>query len=133
MPPRDRNPALTSKIDTLALPLAPLVKISTGEMHSSFPARLLNFYLLTDAELDALAHHYDQRTPNEWTGCYPQRMNWHQGLTIEDKRRKWGRFMGLQGCETPHSTGAITEDMIWEGRGRAREEEEMIRRKYRHY
>lgn len=71
-------------------------------------------------------------------------MNWREGLTIEEKRRKLGNFIGLRGCESPVQTrfefdfgfemedGDVqcavdeclrvkTEEQIWEEARRARE------------
>lgn len=130
---KNRNPELQAKIQQLALPLAPLVQVTSGQVHPSFPATLLHYYLLVDAELEELAHFYHQRTPSVWTSQYPKPMNWEKGLTIEEKRRKWGRFMGLRGCESP--VIPKTEEEIWREARAARlaEEEEMWRRKREWY
>ena len=60
-------------------------------------------------------------------------MGWRQDLTLEEKRRKMGKFIGLRGCETP-ITIKTEEEIIAECR-RAREsqEEEMFKRKTRWY
>ena len=56
---------------------------------------------------------------------------WGRGLTIEEKRRKIGRFIGLRGCESPvKSEEELREEMRRrEKEGRDREEEECWRRK----
>ncbi|KAK0633437.1 hypothetical protein B0T14DRAFT_399680, partial [Immersiella caudata] len=95
------NPALQSKLAQMRLTLAPLVQLTTGEIHPSFPSTLLSFWLLTDPELEELASFYHQRTPCQWTWRYPCPVRWGEGLTIEAKRRKIGRFIGLRGCESP--------------------------------
>lgn len=115
-----RNPAFQAKIDQLALRLAPLVGLTTGEIHPYFPSTLLNFWLLTSEQLDELAHFYDQRTPNFWSAHYPCPVAWAKGLTLEEKRRKMGKFIGLRGCETPDKT----EEEILEELKRRREEED---------
>lgn len=124
-----RNSALDSKIRQMALPLAPLVQLTTGLAHPSFPCTLLNFWLLTESELDDIAHFYHQRTPCAFTEHYPKIMGWRDGLTIEDKRRKLGKFIGLRGCETPVMVKSGSE--IWEEARMAREhnEREIWRRK----
>lgn len=96
-------PAFTQKLTQLRLPLAPLVRLTTGTVHPRFPPTLLHFWLLTDAELDSLATFYHQRAPAcAWTSRYPCPVAWPRtGLGIEDKRRKMGRFIGLRGCESP--------------------------------
>ncbi|KAF3762399.1 hypothetical protein M406DRAFT_341632 [Cryphonectria parasitica EP155] len=95
------NEALDKKLEQMALPLAPLVQLTSGHVHPAFPSTLLNFWLLTDAQLDEIAHFYHQRTPSPWTRHYPCPITWVEGLSLEEKRRKIGKFIGLRGCETP--------------------------------
>jgi hypothetical protein len=112
----------------MSLQLAPLVQLTTGAVHPSFPRTLLAFWLLTDAELDSLAHFYHQRTPCAWTSQYPCPVSWPPGLSIEEKRRKLGRFIGLRGCETP----VVLPEGVVEMMGRSEEEiEERARREAR--
>ncbi|KAK4042113.1 hypothetical protein C8A01DRAFT_33877 [Parachaetomium inaequale] len=128
------NPAFRTKLTQMSLQLAPLVQLTTGAIHPSFPRTLLAFWLLTDDQLDALAHFYHQRTPCQWTRQYPCPVSWPAGLSIEEKRRKLGRFIGLRGCETPigevlAGSGIVevlgrTEEEILEGARRARGEGE---------
>ncbi|KAI0104788.1 hypothetical protein GGR51DRAFT_219810 [Nemania sp. FL0031] len=128
------NAAFKEKLEQMALPLAPLVQLTTGEIHPSFPGTLLNFWLLTDAELEELAHFYHQRTPCRYTFHYPCPINWSSDVPLEEKRRKIGRFIGLRGCESP--IRAQTESQIMEAARRARmveEEEEIWRRKLHWY
>lgn len=89
----------------MAVRLAPLVQLTTGAVHPDFPRTLLAFWLLTDAQLDSLAHFYHQRTPCAWTAQYPCPVSWPPGLGIEEKRRKLGRFIGLRGCDSPVPIG----------------------------
>jgi hypothetical protein len=111
----------------MALPLAPLVRLTTGEIAPCFPSTLLNFWVLTSDQLDELAHFYHQRTPCEWSSQYPCPVTWGRGLTLEEKRRKIGRFIGLRGCESPVKS---EEEVRKEMRRREREgEEEVWRRK----
>ncbi|KAG0651019.1 hypothetical protein D0Z07_2714 [Hyphodiscus hymeniophilus] len=124
---RHQNAALQAKIAQMALPLAPLVRITSGEVHPSFPATLLNFWVLTSAQLDDLAHFYHQRTPSEMSMHYPCPVIWEKGLSLEDKRRKIGRFIGLRGCESPVKTDEQIMRVVRE-RGRVEEEEELFRR-----
>jgi hypothetical protein len=130
---KTQNPDLQAKISQLALPLAPLVQLTSGQIHPSFPPTLLHYHLLTDAELEDLAHFYHQRTPCALTTHYPKPMNWKAGLTVDEKKRKWGRFMGLRGCESP--VVMKTEEEIWAEARRARleEDEEMWKRKREWY
>lgn len=92
-----RNPALDQKLQQMALPLAPLVQLTSGQVHPAFPPTLLNFWLLTNDQLDEIAHFYHQRTPCQWTRHYPCPITWREDLTIEEKRRKIGKFIGLRG------------------------------------
>lgn len=92
-----RNLALDTKLRQMALPLAPLVQLTSGQVHPAFPTTLLNFWLLTDEQLEEIAHFYHQRTPCQWTRHYPCPITWGEGLTIEEKRRKIGKFIGLRG------------------------------------
>ncbi|KAI9701655.1 MAG: hypothetical protein M1820_006426 [Bogoriella megaspora] len=115
MAPADRNPAMAQKIESLRLTLAPIVPLPTGPSHPEFPKTLLNFWLLTEGQLDSLAHYYHQSTPCVWTNQYPANMNWDVSFfnrtansgqmsekqRIAIKRRKFGKFIGMNGCETP--------------------------------
>lgn len=69
------NPAFKQKLEQMALPLAPLVQLTTGYIHPAFPGTLLNFWLLTDEQLEELAHFYHQRTPCQYTFHYPCPVN----------------------------------------------------------
>lgn len=75
-----RNSALAKKIATLQLRLAPLVPLPTGPPHPAFPETLLAFHLLTEDELDAIAHYYHQSTPGPWSDHYPANMNWDKNF-----------------------------------------------------
>ncbi|KAK0733875.1 hypothetical protein B0T26DRAFT_615667, partial [Lasiosphaeria miniovina] len=141
-----KNPAFETKLQQMALPLAPLVQMTTGAVHPAFPPTLLSFWLLTDDQLDALASFYHQRTPCQWTAHYPCPVTWPQGLSLEEKRRKLGKFIGLRGCDTPllqqtlpvgsgsnkrKRAGPKTEEEIEDEARRARgaSDDEMFRRK----
>ncbi|KAI1176735.1 hypothetical protein F4777DRAFT_239725 [Nemania sp. FL0916] len=127
------NPAFKKKLEQMALPLAPLVQLTTGEIHPAFPGTLLNFWLLTDAELEELAHFYHQRTPCRYTLHYPCPINWSSNVSLEEKRRKIGRFIGLRGCESPLRIRTEAELMEEARRARLADEEEMWKRKLRWY
>ena len=71
-----RNSSLIKKISTLQLRLAPLVPLPTGPPHPAFPKTLLAYHLLTEEELDSIAHYYHQSTPGPWSNHYPANMNW---------------------------------------------------------
>ena len=125
-----RSPAFEQKLRQMALPLAPLVQMTTGEVHPAFPGTLLNFWLLTDAQLEELAHFYHQRTPCLWTFRYPCPITfWDEDLPLEEKRRRIGKFIGLRGCEP--SIRIKTEEQIAEDARKASltAEEDIWRRK----
>lgn len=71
-----RNSTLAKKIATLQLRLAPLVPLPSGPPHPAFPKTLMAFHLLTEDELDSIAHYYHQSTPGPWSNHYPAPMNW---------------------------------------------------------
>ncbi|KAK0285780.1 hypothetical protein LTR35_005120 [Friedmanniomyces endolithicus] len=75
-PTTRRNSVLAKKIATLELTLAPLVPLPSGPPHPAFPKTLMAFHLLTEAELDSIAHYYHQSTPGPWSEHYPASMNW---------------------------------------------------------
>ncbi|KAI1799790.1 hypothetical protein F4811DRAFT_557441 [Daldinia bambusicola] len=112
-----QNAAFREKLRQMALPLAPLVQLTTGEIHAAFPATLLKFWLLTDAELEELAHFYHQRTPCRWTFHYPCPIAWSSDMPLEEKRRRIGRFIGLRGCETPTAANAPLPNRSGNGNG----------------
>ncbi|KAI0022217.1 hypothetical protein F4780DRAFT_207686 [Xylariomycetidae sp. FL0641] len=125
-----KDPAFREKLAQMALPLAPLVQLTTGDVHPHFPGTLLGFWLLTDAQLEELAHFYHQRTPCRWTFHYPCPITWSSALSLEEKRRKIGRFIGLRGCESPLLRLRSEEEIMEEARrARLAEEDEMWRRK----
>ncbi|KAI0176284.1 hypothetical protein GGR52DRAFT_571249 [Hypoxylon sp. FL1284] len=136
--------AFREKLAQMALPLAPLVQLTTGAVHPAFPGTLLSFWLLTDAELEQLAHFYHQRTPCRWTYHYPCPVPWSSDVPLEEKRRRIGRFIGLRGCESPVlavAAAPVSEDdaaaqAIRDEARAARlrnDEEEIWRRKLRWY
>ncbi|EJT69081.1 hypothetical protein GGTG_13349 [Gaeumannomyces tritici R3-111a-1] len=111
------NPELERKLKQMAIPLTPLVQITTGHIHPAFPMTLLNYWLLTDDQLESLAHFYHQRTLSFWTSQYPHPVQWGSKLPIEEKRRRIGKFIGL-GCETP-ITLKTAEELLNEARREA--------------
>lgn len=124
-------------VEHLRAPLVPLISVSTGLPHPSFPTSLLQYHLLTHAQLDSLARWYHQVAPAvdetfmypawipAWTSLDESEASSHnnvvlddaapddyegegageRGLDLETKRRRFGRFIGLRGCESPVSNG----------------------------
>lgn len=128
---RKCHPAFPSYAHHLSRTLAPLVSLTTGEIHPAFPRSILQYQLLTSKELDDLALFYHQiEPPLPETGMYPAHITpWigerHDGtlevyedVSIETKRRRWGRFIGLRGCESPVSSSfsAAQEERSWRRR-----------------
>ncbi|KAL4811920.1 hypothetical protein BDW67DRAFT_141675 [Aspergillus spinulosporus] len=128
------HPEFKDKIAHLARKLHPLVSYSTGLIHPYFPKSVLAFNLLTSAQLDALALHFHQvYPPRRETFLYPLPIKpWlttngfvrDLGVDTEVKRRRFGRFIGLKGCESPVKTrsdeGSVIEQVErdWERRYR---------------
>ncbi|KKY16922.1 hypothetical protein UCDDS831_g06655 [Diplodia seriata] len=106
-----KSPAFARKLAHLRLSIAPIYPLPDGPPHVDFPATMLQFHLLTEAQLDALARYYSQSAPDEWTGQYPAAMGWDADFLADPaladadrvriKLRKFGRFVGLRGCDTP--------------------------------
>ena len=98
-PTTRRNSALLRKISTLQLTLAPLVPLPSGPPHPAFPRTLMAFHLLTEDELDSIAHYYHQSTPGPWSDHYPSNMNWDKDFLakppsvndVEDELDEMGR------------------------------------------
>ncbi|KAH9902264.1 hypothetical protein F4778DRAFT_117086 [Xylariomycetidae sp. FL2044] len=123
-----KDAAFLEKLRYMALPLNPLVQLETSHIHPAFPRTLLHFYLLTDDQLEELAHFYHQRTPCHLTRFYPCPITWSSDLPLHVKRRKIGRFIGLRGCESPVVL-RTEEDLLEEARLARLAAEEDLRRK----
>ncbi|KNG88182.1 hypothetical protein ANOM_004234 [Aspergillus nomiae NRRL 13137] len=105
---RRHHPCFVPTLTHLRTPLYPLVSSTTALAHPDFPTTLLAFHLLTSRQLDELAIHYHQVwPPAPATSYYPVVIPpWvgtenEKDVDIETKRRRFGRFIGLQRCETP--------------------------------
>lgn len=114
---------LKTTVAHLSSTLQPLISVRTGREHPEFPRSLLQYHLLTHDQLDRLAQHYHQTLnggrerwdypcPIGWgkVWCGPVRSeSLHDSSLVEKKhlvdlatkRRRWGRFIGLRGCESP--------------------------------
>ncbi|KAI9682877.1 MAG: hypothetical protein M1829_006311 [Trizodia sp. TS-e1964] len=115
------SPAFLAKLDHMRLQIAPLLQITSGAIPHQFPPTLLNYWLLTEAELDELAHFYHQRTPSAYSGCYPKRIAWDRTASLGVKRRKFGKFIGFRNCDTPVEETAAAQDAA---RRRLRQEDD---------
>jgi hypothetical protein len=126
----------------LQTPLVPLISVTSGLPHPTFPRSILQYHLLTHDQLDELARFYHQVTPPvsetfrypamipAWVNLNKEDEEGEQVVDLETKRRRWGRFVGLRGCETPKDGGGreMEERMEREWRRaleRARDEERL--------
>ncbi|PGG95392.1 hypothetical protein AJ80_09969 [Polytolypa hystricis UAMH7299] len=122
---KNHHPLLPAILTHLSHPLTPLISLTTGLPHPLFPRTILSYHLLDHTALDTLAAYYHQTVPaTRETGMYPApisggRRAWvdgwgrdvsKKGLGLEVKRRRWGRFMGLRGCESPVDEGEGKEE-----------------------
>ncbi|EAW15154.1 uncharacterized protein ACLA_058110 [Aspergillus clavatus NRRL 1] len=105
------HPSFHSVLRHLQTPLCPLVSSTTGLQHPDFPKTLLAYHLLTSQQLDDLARHFHQVWPPlPATISYPVMIRAWIGTEDEDmvdlqtKRRRFGHFIGLRGCESPTVT-----------------------------
>ncbi len=102
----------------MRLNIAPIFHVVTGRPAPEFPPTMLSLFLLTEDQLDALAHYYSQVISSEFTHAYPTTMRWDhdflsQDLTLPEncrlsdlerlqiKMRLFARFIGMRGAETP--------------------------------
>lgn len=119
-----KNKALAQKLATLRLPLAPLVPLPDGSPHAAFPRTLLAYHILTEEQLDSIAHYYHQSTPGFWTNQYPECMNWDKAfLNASKEASERGRQDALRRLSLPGGSsiavgssaegGATTEEEWW--------------------
>lgn len=104
-PSTRQNTTLEKKIATLQLRLAPLVPLPTGPPHPAFPKTLMAFHLLTEDELDSIAHYYHQSTPCQWTYHYPATMNWDKEHLAKPE--------DIPNPASQHSRKLSQEESIW--------------------
>lgn len=102
------NPAFHSLLEHLSIPIHPFISCIDGSVHSDFPETLLAYHLLTSDALDNLARHYHQVSPPvHGTSLYPNQIEAWIGTPdevttgLKTKRFRFGRFIGLQCCESP--------------------------------
>ncbi|KAJ5306696.1 hypothetical protein PENANT_c003G10504 [Penicillium antarcticum] len=102
------HPYFQPVLDHLQQRLSPLVSVTTEEYHPDFPETLLAYNVLTMEQLDDLARHFHQVYPplpvskkypfpiQPWIGTPGEK-----DVDLETRRRRFGKFIGLQGCESP--------------------------------
>ncbi|KAN0084963.1 hypothetical protein V8E54_001430 [Elaphomyces granulatus] len=118
------DPYFLPTVQYLSRPLAPLVSVTTLLPAPDFPSTILAYHVLTSDQLDNLAQHYHQVWPPvPGTFCYPLFIPAWVGTPEEDqvdvatKRRRFGHFIGLRGCESPADDAdynRYSEDMLEE-------------------
>ena len=144
-----RNPELALKVSQMRLTIAPIVHVVTGQPAPDYPSTMLQFFTLTEAQLDALADYYSQsHTPTQLTYQYPQTMDWskpflqHNPDLPEDcnlseierlkvKMRMFARFIGMRGADTPRWEYERQVEILGNKIGRVvrEEDEETLRNK----
>jgi hypothetical protein len=150
MAPATRNPALAQKISQMRLNIAPIVHVESGIPPPQFPSTMLELFLLTEDQLDAMARYYSQSTPSALTHCYPQTMDWNKPFLTKSesipeecrlsdyerlkvKMRMFAKFIGMRGAETPNWEFERQVEILKANIDRSIEEEErqlMGRRKF---
>ncbi|KAH8689110.1 hypothetical protein BGW36DRAFT_391783 [Talaromyces proteolyticus] len=102
------NPHFKPTLNHFSRRLAVLISITTALPHPDAPKSILEYHLLSNQLLDDLARHYHQVWPPvPETFEYPKVIpawvgtDFEQSIDIATKRRRFGRFIGLQGCESP--------------------------------
>lgn len=99
-----KHPNFQHKLEIMNLKLSPIYPLPIGPPHPRFPKTILHFWLLSEAEIDDMAHYYSQSEPDGYTLMYPHPMNWdeHTFKRMDDsmrlffKKRELGLFIGLR-------------------------------------
>ncbi|KAF7506940.1 hypothetical protein GJ744_011071 [Endocarpon pusillum] len=147
--PQPSQPTLSYShaLSHLSTRLVPLISVTTGLPHPAFPRSLLQYHLLTHTQLDELAVYYHQVVPavretdkypvsipgwvdrhGEETGAEEEEEDGGQEkVSLETKRRRWGRFLGLRGCESPVRDAVDLAEVA----RREREMREVLEREWR--
>ncbi|KAL4784682.1 hypothetical protein BJX76DRAFT_326485 [Aspergillus varians] len=130
------HPEFRDTLTLLSRKLWPFVHYPTGRTHPDFPKSLLSFHLLTSQQLDSLALYFDQvYPPNANSFRYPLPVKpWlatnglvrDLGVGVGVKRRRFGRFIGLRGCESPVRETGEGGTASAAGGGGAGEQESMV-------
>lgn len=120
---QSRNHEIRARVAHLSRPLVPLVSVRDGRSHPAFPTSILQYQLLTHEQLDGLARWYHQTgDAGEERWLYPKPISPGKAwigeeettdtvVDLQTKRRRWGRFIGLRGCETPEGDDESIEEM----------------------
>lgn len=103
------HPSFDPLLEFLGHPLEPIVGCTSGLIPVDFPSSILSYQLLTHEQLDNLACFFQQTSPpTQETLSYPAPIEkpWigksaERGVSLDTKRRRFGHFIGLQGCDSP--------------------------------
>ncbi|KAJ5547073.1 hypothetical protein N7494_004658 [Penicillium frequentans] len=102
------HPNFPAILQYLGQNLHPLVSCKTAQIPPDFPQTMLSYHLLTNTQLDDLAQYFHQISPPiPETFMYPAPIQqpWvgteAEDVDLETKRRRFGRFIGLRGCDSP--------------------------------
>ncbi|KAJ5622374.1 hypothetical protein N7528_005606 [Penicillium herquei] len=107
-------------IEIFNQPLHPLRSCTSNQSPANFPKTLFAWQVLTHEQLDDLARFFHQTSPpTSETRNYPLPIDkpWvgpkaDPFVTLETKRLRFGRFIGLQGCESPLESGQYLEQEL---------------------
>ena len=145
---------LQASIAHLGSQLVPLISVKTGRSHPEFPKSLLQYHLLTHDQLDDMARWYHQTVDaGEERWMYPCPITFgkvwcgssstvttvaetaarRQPVDLDTKRRRWGRFIGLRGCDSPvddqQESITVRMEREWREALNRAEEERRVREK----
>ncbi|KAJ6015430.1 hypothetical protein N7540_010021 [Penicillium herquei] len=103
------HPDFTRLIEIFSQPLHPLRSCTSNQAPANFPKTVFAWQVLTNEQLDDLARFFHQTSPPTLeTRNYPLPIDkpWigpkaDPFVTVETKRLRFGRFIGLKGCESP--------------------------------
>ncbi|KXT09498.1 hypothetical protein AC579_8006 [Pseudocercospora musae] len=113
-PSTRNNTVLAKKIATLQLRLAPLVPLPEGPPHPHFPKTLMAFHLLTEDQLDSIAHYYHQSTPHKYTHHYPATMNWDKEFLAKPRVSTPTSAVSKDGNQQRRHSRALSQDeALW--------------------
>ena len=117
MAPFEKPQGVHHDFQYLQQQLWPIVSVTTGKCHPSFPRTLLAYHLLTIHELDQLACHYHQVLPPTGpTAQYPIKIDPWIGapdeteIDIHTRRRRFGQFIGLKMHDLPGDSWTLHTD-----------------------
>lgn len=102
----------------MRIEIQPILHITHCVPAPYYPDTQLALFLLTEQQLDMIAHYYDQCCGDEFKHAYPSTMDWSNPFLqtnpklppeyqltdlerLKVKMRMFGRFIGMRGAGTP--------------------------------